>query len=362
MASLNDNQLIDRYIEKVHNSLDSFPEAIREKLSILSLYLSHIKEAESHYAAACKITWERNVDNACRAMATLSRPTLPDHCEAVAGDLWLALSNIAIERYLRTGAIPGEESNFLQRALNAYGNLGARETESIALNLPILQQRVILEHLDAKDATIEKLTTRISQYEMTVSERTNLLTTKLNEAEERLKGYQELAKNLESHFNFAAISEAFKKLGQQKRKELWIANTILAAAGLAVLTPLLFSFYSSTIHFGGLHFVFNATLEQIWPRMLAVLPIELILIYFFRIALKSQLSLKAQLLQLQLRYSLCAFIEGYAEFTKKLENTKLEKFEALIFSGLSPDPDNVPSTFDGMDQLVGLVKAARGEK
>lgn len=49
------------------------------------------------------------------------------------------------------------------------------------------------------------------------------------------------------------------------------------------------------------------------------------------------------------------------KFRKLYESETVEKFEALIFSGLAPTPDKVPTTFDGMDQFVEIIKAARGK-
>ncbi|HDR1137280.1 TPA: hypothetical protein QB640_002020 [Pasteurella multocida] len=67
-------------------------------------------------------------------------------------------------------------------------------------------------------------------------------------------------------------------------------------------------------------------------------------------------------MQLELRQSLCQFIQNYADYAKEIkekDSASLEKFENLIFSSILSSPDKVPSTFDGLDQLANIVKEMR---
>jgi hypothetical protein len=73
-------------------------------------------------------------------------------------------------------------------------------------------------------------------------------------------------------------------------------------------------------------------------------------------------STKAQLLQIDLRRSLCKFVQSYAEYSGKMKkdnNASLEKFETLIFSGIVSGEDKFPSTFDGIEQIGSLVNAIK---
>lgn len=68
-------------------------------------------------------------------------------------------------------------------------------------------------------------------------------------------------------------------------------------------------------------------------------------------------------MQLELRKALCQFIQSYVDYStviKKQDSAALEKFESLIFSGVVSDPEKVPSTFDGLDQIGALLKNVRG--
>jgi hypothetical protein len=93
----------------------------------------------------------------------------------------------------------------------------------------------------------------------------------------------------------------------------------------------------------------------------AVLTFEILCIYFFRVVLRNFQSASAQASQLSLRMAACAFIQQYVEFSKNQKAETLDKFEALVFSGLAIDPAKVPSTFDGFEQLVGALRGLRTE-
>jgi hypothetical protein len=94
-----------------------------------------------------------------------------------------------------------------------------------------------------------------------------------------------------------------------------------------------------------------------------IVAIEVILIYFFRVVLAQFRSVKAQVLQLDLRIALCQFVQSYAEYSvkvKKDDPNVLAKFEAVVFSSLVSENERIPSTFDGTEQLANLIKSVRG--
>ena len=73
-------------------------------------------------------------------------------------------------------------------------------------------------------------------------------------------------------------------------------------------------------------------------------------------------SVRAQLIQIDLRKSLCQFIQNYATYAKDIreQNTDLlVKFEEVIFSNIMPSEDKIPSTFDGLEQLTNLIGALK---
>lgn len=106
--------------------------------------------------------------------------------------------------------------------------------------------------------------------------------------------------------------------------------------------------------------VFKGLLVYVAPALLAG---ELLLLYFFRVVLHHFRSVKAQLLQIDLRIAICQFVESYAEYVSKIREKNanvLDRFESLIFSGLVADENGIPSTFDGTEQIANVIRSMRG--
>ena len=149
-----------------------------------------------------------------------------------------------------------------------------------------------------------------------------------------------------------------KKIDEEK--SLLHAMSIM---GLLIILPLFFKIFFGIIP--PVSKLPEASDFTSFSILFAMLSLELILIYFFRIILSNYKSVKAQIIQIELRQTLCGFIQGYADFRKDLKETAkengnpLEKFENLIFSGIITESDKLPSTFDGMEQLGGLIKAVK---
>lgn len=96
--------------------------------------------------------------------------------------------------------------------------------------------------------------------------------------------------------------------------------------------------------------------------MLPFIGLEFVLIYLFRVVLNHYNSVKNEVLQLELRQSLCQFIQSYAKYAKELkvnDNLVLEKFENLIFSPISSRADKSPTVLDDVNQLVTLLKEVK---
>lgn len=171
---------------------------------------------------------------------------------------------------------------------------------------------------------------------------------------------EKLIKDQHEDLNFVGLSKAFSDLIKKRTIELRKVLHSVKLFGTAAI------FFPSIAFYIGSQFHSARNLD--WSVLTYAIPtvtIELLLLYFFRLSIRNEYSLKAQLLQLELRYSVCAFIQGYAEFAKSVRaddaDKTLEKFEALVFSGITADIQNIPSQFDGIEQLVSLVKGIRAK-
>lgn len=166
-------------------------------------------------------------------------------------------------------------------------------------------------------------------------------------------------KDATSSYNFVGLVDGFRQLAKVKITERRIAFWSLIALALLMLLP----------PTAQLAYVFTHidTLEAKKGLLLYTLPtilaIEVVLIYFFRVVLAQFRSVKAQVLQLDLRIALCQFVQSYAEYSVKIQKDApnvLTKFEAVVFSSLVPESEGIPSTFDGAEQLANLIKSIRG--
>lgn len=156
-------------------------------------------------------------------------------------------------------------------------------------------------------------------------------------------------------FNFVGLYQGFADLTKKKSKEAFWLFYSLVGMGVLIIAPLIVEIVFVLLD------TYNKEPLSI-DRLTVLLPLislEVILIYFFRVILLNHRSVKAQSMQIELRQTLCQFIQSYAEYSakiKKQDGVALEKFESLIFSGILSDPEKLPSTFDGLEQISNFIK------
>lgn len=180
----------------------------------------------------------------------------------------------------------------------------------------------------------------------------------LKEREDRASNLKQSLDTYKDAFNFVGLSDGFNNLAEQKKKEIKNVLWWLRLVSILILLPLIFevSYVLANIEKG-------AELTRI--MMLVALPtvsLVVILVYYFRVLLANYKSLQSQLLQIDLRMTLCRFIHNYSEYAgdmKKQDKDSLDKFESIIFSGIAPNADHIPSTFDGVEQLGKLIKSVK---
>lgn len=182
------------------------------------------------------------------------------------------------------------------------------------------------------------------------------------EIQEKKEDVSHLKDHLDEYkmgFNFVGLYQGFLNLGSQKKGEARSLFWSLLLMGTLILTPLVIGIFVAV---SGLINEKNLGADHLMV-FLPLFSLEIILIYFFRIILQDYRSVKAQKMQIELRQTLCQFIQSYAEYSAKIKkegNTSLEKFESLIFSGVLSNPEKLPSTFDGLDQLGNMIKNLKG--
>ncbi|HCF0972776.1 TPA: hypothetical protein ACQRM3_005257 [Pseudomonas aeruginosa] len=180
----------------------------------------------------------------------------------------------------------------------------------------------------------------------------------LDNREKRVTDLRAALQEYKYAYNFIGLYDGFNSLAEQKRRMAWAHVIGLVIIGILMLLPAsikLYSLIASEEHL-------NTNLSLNVQLIISVAAIELLLLYFFRVILQSLRSIRGQLLQLDLRRSICRFIQSYAEYAADINKNNaplLDRFEALIFSGIVAQEDNIPSTFDGMEHLTKLIESAR---
>ncbi len=172
--------------------------------------------------------------------------------------------------------------------------------------------------------------------------------------EARVNGLAEKLQEYETAFNFVGLYAGFKSMKAVKVSEKRWNFFYLIVMGVFLLLPFVVKLFY--ILKGGveikLDFVGLATLAGL----------EVLLLYFFRVALQNFKSIKAQLLQIDLRMTLCQFVQSYAEYSTEARKGSpglLDRFEQVVFSGIVNDEGAIPSTFDGFDKVAELVGKLR---
>ena len=188
---------------------------------------------------------------------------------------------------------------------------------------------------------------KIEQHSIVLKETSDNIQKSADEKLEKVQQLSDTLENLKQGFNFVALSDGFSRmLNEKKSSKKWILLLLFLIAGIISTIPA-YKFLSD----GGT----NLT----WQQIAISAGLELVLIYFFRVVLFHYRTVQTQIMQLDLRLSLCQFIQSYAEYAKEIKtNDKdaLDKFENLIFSSILSSDEKIPSTFDGLEQLNSLIK------
>ena len=166
-------------------------------------------------------------------------------------------------------------------------------------------------------------------------------------------------KGATSSYNFVGLVDGFRHLAASKITERRVAFWTLIILAVVMIMPPALQISYVLAHLDSI----EARKELLLYTLPTILAIELILLYFFRVVLAQFRSVKAQVLQLDLRIALCQFVQSYAEYSVKVKKDDpgaLAKFEAVVFSSLVPENEAIPSTFDGAEQLTNLIKSIRG--
>ncbi|WP_323072252.1 hypothetical protein [Klebsiella variicola] len=185
-----------------------------------------------------------------------------------------------------------------------------------------------------------------------ISEKLANLISQANDSQKDISDYVQKLSDYKSEYNFVLLSKAFSRLLTKKRKEYIINNLVVAFFTiLLVFIPLMALINHITVWYP-VEFNLSA-----FAYYLPILSLELLMFYFMRLYYIEGKSIKAQILQIDQRLSLCEFIHDYVE-TKKNSGAEKESwslFEKLIFSPIQVTSENIPSLLDGASSIAELA-------
>lgn len=173
----------------------------------------------------------------------------------------------------------------------------------------------------------------------------------LDEKIKTIEAYDKEVNKILHNYNFAGLHNGFAKMHEEKSSEKTsnlISMFLLGGASFFLALILALTSYNLTS--------IEAGIDLKIMTLIPILGIEVLTLYFFRLAYIEYRSTVSQILQIKLRMTLCQFIQSYAKYAKEVGGESLTKFENIVFSGIVPDPQNIPSTFDGVEQISQLIE------
>lgn len=180
----------------------------------------------------------------------------------------------------------------------------------------------------------------------------------LAEKNEQINALRDGLNRVTTTYNFVGLVNGFESLASVKRAERSRTFRFLIALGVVMVVPVAVQLGFTAFNIAAIE-SHRSTLVYSLPALIAL---EVILLYFFRVTLSHFRSATAQLQQISLRITMCQFIQSYSEFStkiKKVDASALDKFENLVFSPISADTGSIPSTFDGLEQIGKIFNSVR---
>lgn len=187
----------------------------------------------------------------------------------------------------------------------------------------------------------------------TDAEEVKKLANDVSKSLEEVQALEERVSKLRTQYNFVGLSSGFSQIKDKKEEELRSSEVAYKNLfGCMFICPLIILV---------VHIFSPEKIPQGYNVLQVLLPmvtIEMVMLYFFRLSYLEAKSLRAQLLQIDLKLSLCSFIDNYVKYRKE-HNTNVRKvldsFDSVIFSPIQANENNIPSMFDGVEALANLA-------
>lgn len=351
----NSKDLTDKikiYIELLGRELPQYEESsLNFKINKLcTAVLNEIFQVPSYWDNNCKLTLGRRFSRINSILSSLRKD------EKSIEELFTLLFSLVMEKNFR---LTDSESDYLYNMRSVvskyrgeFSELAQSEFNYILCEMPFYIVRENYHNSDISEfAKASIIDNSVKQY---IKEWSGKVETQKKEVKFL---YDELVKQ-KNAFNFVGLYKGFNYLSVIKTKESRFALCSTVLLGLLAVCPLFFEIYMLTAKNS------NSWLDIFKPAVIPIITLTFIFIYYFRISLANYQSIKSQIIQIELRKTLCTFIQKYSKHAKEMKTNdanSLEKFEAIIFSNIMPSEDKIPSTFDGIEQIAKLITSMKGK-
>ena len=256
--------------------------------------------------------------------------------------------------FYNTNTYGNKFNTFVRIVINNYSQFSKENFNELARLMAIIPSLGFRKIISSEDFKSIKL---IQDTESKIAE-------SLKKAENLKKEVNLLDEKLakqKTEFNFIGLSDGFNSLRKQKVKELNGERGVYWILMLSIIGLIIYKLYWTVNYLNEP----NPNLQLLIVVSISFVLMLLVVIYFFRISLVNIKSIRSQILQIDLRLTLCQFIHNYQNDTSGFRNAEikdsLDKFEAVIFSPIVATDDKIPTTFEGIEQLSGLIGLVKGK-
>jgi len=346
------NQLLDEILSII-SSLITTNQLLTEKFDIVTFAINAVISSDSDYISICKYSHKHILPQLKEAV---DRLRMRNNIEPNLERIYFCIAATVKEKIIRTKSFNADEIQIISYYDGHELSPKENEYKFILENIFVpYSLDDSFEEFDQRSDNAQK------EYQKFIADLTSW--------KDKIDDYENRLRDFHSQYTFLGLSKAFLDLLESKRKDLHttgirlalLATAIIAIPALKLLISLTesSSLFSLSIGLTTEHINSSADfplLNFIIKNILPFIVFEIILIYYFRIILQQYYSLKGQILQLEYRNALCTFIENHGKFREEHKTINFDKFDSIIFSPIVPQPEKIPSTFDGIEQIMGLIK------
>ncbi|MDX7892671.1 hypothetical protein SJU70_15650 [Aeromonas caviae] len=356
---------------------NNFPEFEQGMLGAISIMLATFLKDPKFWDTHCSVGIEDIGSSFLTRLRKLTSAE-PDKSRIIEL-LYTSSFRLFYEGYLASGIEFSSDEEFVidftKKEINNFSERAQGSIQYITRDLSTHLFRTLMSSQEFKD---------LKGFTDTISSAKSLTKDWNDGLDERIQKAENLKQSIEGYtdaFNFVGLHQGFDQL---HRKKITERNRLIGLMFfLAIIIMLPFGVKTYHIYFPSINSSqtennkeqLNAASKTpltkesetyITAKLLDMLPIisfAAILLYFFRVLLFNYKSICAQILQIELRMTLCRFIQHYSEHAaaiKKNSDVTLDRFETVIFSGLVSNDSDLPATFDGVEQLTSLFKTMKG--